>query len=260
MACFPLKEKGDYLSDLVSMNLGAKGKGVPTSHAQGLLATSNSPIPASRNPQDPLGPSSWGSKFVAGPLRGPICYKYDPQGGPTHCKVQRFTTQPPTPPGAIFPGRKVQTREQSTTQLLPVVVQQPCPIWLGLGRGRCQAWQGDAGDGKGRGPGTHCSLEPAGLGFQDNLREGKGRYWALSLDSDLTKLRLEASRDLTLSSHQHCPERLLGGEGWEPGLPPVLQLWPGNRQLASISPSLVPASPPSYATLRDPMSAPASSP
>lgn len=201
MACFPLKEKGDYLSDLVSMNLGAKGKGVPTSHAQGLLATSNSPIPASRNPQDPLGPSSWGSKFVAGPLRGPICYKYDPQGGPTHCKVQRFTTQPPTPPGAIFPGRKVQTREQSTTQLLPVLVQQPCPIWLGLGRGRCQAWQGDAGDGKGRGPGTHCSLEPASLGFQDNLREGKGRYWALSLDSDLTKLRLEASRDLTLSLH-----------------------------------------------------------
>lgn len=62
-----------------------------------------------------------------------------------------------------------------------------------------------------QGPGgTRSSLEPASLGFQDNLREGRGGTGPLSLDSDLTKQRLEASPELTLSSNQHCPENMPG--------------------------------------------------
>lgn len=41
----------------------------------------------------------------------------------------------------------------------------------------------------------------------------EGRHWAPPLDSDLTKQRLEASPELTLSSRRHCPESLLVGTG-----------------------------------------------
>lgn len=70
----------------------------------------------------------------------------------------------------------------------------------------------------GQGPrdrwGTHCSLRPASLGFQDNLREGRGVSGPCPLDSDLTTQRLEASPELTLSLCQHCPENLLGWRRW----------------------------------------------
>ena len=165
---FPPNEGGDYRTYQLSMNLGDKGTVVPTSHDRSLLVTS-------RIPPGPTGPLQAGDlnlwqDLCVDPCAPHLTLKEAP---PTaQSKEVPPSAAPLLPPGAIFifPGRT--SRPGSTARLSSSL------SWLGPGRGRCQAWQGDGGEGEGRGPGTHRSLEPASLGFQDNLREGKGRHWA----------------------------------------------------------------------------------
>lgn len=119
-----------------------------------------------------MGPLQLGIQACGRPFCGPpppSTYTHNitltPSGRPH--PLQSPKRLPPQPP-AIFPGRKSRLGSRALPNSSLPWCSSPAPF--GLGKGKCQAWQGDGGGWGGQGPqGTRCSLEPASLGFQDNL-------------------------------------------------------------------------------------------
>lgn len=179
----PLPEEGDYPSDLVSMSWGDKGevashlpchicRGLPTDASP----PSSDPTPSSgldRDGASPCGSPGLGSKPMSGLWCGPLhpALPSTLREAPPAAKSKGVTPQTPS----HLPGKTAQVREQSAAQLPRAPVQQPCPHSAGVGRGEVPGLAGRWwGMGRAGAGGTHCSLEPASPGFQDNLREGRG--------------------------------------------------------------------------------------
>ena len=135
---FPPSEDGDYQTYLLSMNLGDKGTVVPTSHDWSLLV-------ASRIPPGPTGPHQAGDLNLWQDLCVDPCAPHlTLKEAPPTAQSKEVPPSASHPLGSCLhlPREKVQTREQSVAQLL-LALGCGCPVWLGPGRGRCQAWQGD---------------------------------------------------------------------------------------------------------------------
>lgn len=166
----PVSGEGDYLSYLVSMNLGDKGKVVPhlpcpepARDFQGpssFLGASRPWIAPEGDRASPVVPSNWGWESAARPLcESPFTHTtLSLQEAPPTAKSQEvppsvWPSEHPCPlQGAIFPGRK--SRPRSRALLNPSLPQCSSPALFGSGpgRGRRQAWQGDAGGWGGQGP------------------------------------------------------------------------------------------------------------
>lgn len=93
--------------------------------------------------------------------------------------MAKYEEAPPAPhPREVFSGRKSRPgSRRCLTPPCPGVAAPPCLAWA-RARGGARLGRVMVGDGEGRGPGTeggtHCSPEPAKLGFQDNQREVGG--------------------------------------------------------------------------------------
>lgn len=81
------------------------------------------------------------------------CYNSDPQGGPTHCKVQKgftFSTAEISLQSRLPREKSGLGTEGSEGYLVPPAWcrGQFYSLWLGLDRRRCQAWQDEDGGGQ----------------------------------------------------------------------------------------------------------------
>lgn len=167
----PISGEGDYLSYLVSMNLGDKGKVVPhlpcpepARDFQGpssFLGASRPWIAPEGDRASPVVPSNWGWESAARPLcESPFTHTtLSLQEAPPTAKSQEvppsvWPSEHPCPlQGAIFPGRKSRPRSRALLNpSLPHAAALPClaRAWAGGGArlGRMML-----GDGEGRGPG-----------------------------------------------------------------------------------------------------------